>query len=270
MRQENSRDAVSGLDDDEISDVGLTDTRSKGGSTQRRTFTVVNESGLYGLIMQSRKPEAKPFRKWVTKEVLPTLRKTGIYALQGSLLRNGVDGILYKETKLYPYKEMLLALGFSNGSGAARKRKKTYSAFLSRHSGGFLSKRKWSSISRRSANRPTVGWRCANNNWSCRLAWRIRLMVRLEKGRFVVEIPTSKDLQFKTTQEYLLYRCKWRYTHPYNEEDSHSSKMRIGDCDRYGNFHNGNHECSSKMRNTDYECYGKSHITFSCHRNQLY
>ena len=126
----NSRDAVSGLDDDEISDVGLTDTRSKGGSTQRRTFTVVNESGLYGLIMQSRKPEAKPFRKWVTKEVLPTLRKTGIYALKGSLLRNGVDGILYKETKLYPYKEMLLALGFSNGSGAARKRKKTYSTFF--------------------------------------------------------------------------------------------------------------------------------------------
>ena len=95
-------------------------------------------------------------------------------------------------------------------------------------------------------------------------------MVRLEKGRFVVEIPTSKDLQFKTTQEYLLYRFKWRYTYPYNGEDSHSSKMRIGDCDRYGNSHNGNHECSSKMRNTDYECYGKSHITFSCHRNQLY
>lgn len=42
-------------------------------------MTIVNESGLYNLIFQSRKPEAKAFRKWVTSEVLPTIRKTGRY-----------------------------------------------------------------------------------------------------------------------------------------------------------------------------------------------
>ena len=42
---------------------------------------LVNESGLYNLIFQSRKPEAKVFRKWVTGEVLPTIRKTGRYEM---------------------------------------------------------------------------------------------------------------------------------------------------------------------------------------------
>lgn len=126
----NSRDAVSNLDEDEISDVVLTDTRSKNGATQRRTVTIVNESGLYGLIIQSRKPEAKPFRKWVTKEVLPALRKTGIYAAQGSLNRNGVEGIFYRGQKFYPYIEMLKALGYSTRSGSVAKRKRNYPACI--------------------------------------------------------------------------------------------------------------------------------------------
>lgn len=126
----NSRQAVSGLDNDEISDVILNDTRSKNGATQRRTVTIVNESGLYGLIIQSRKPEAKPFRKWVTKEVLPTLRKTGIYAAQGSLNRNGVEGIFYRGQKFYPYIEMLKALGYSTRSGSVAKRKRNYPACI--------------------------------------------------------------------------------------------------------------------------------------------
>ena len=48
---------------------------------QRREMTIVSESGLYALVFKSRKPEAKEFRKWVTKEVLPQIRKTGSYAL---------------------------------------------------------------------------------------------------------------------------------------------------------------------------------------------
>ena len=126
----NSRQAVAGLDNDEISDVILNDTRSKNGATQRRTVTIVNESGLYGLIIQSRKPEAKPFRKWVTKEVLPALRKTGIYAAQGSLNRNGVEGIFYRGQKFYPYIEMLKALGYSTRSGSVAKRKRNYPACI--------------------------------------------------------------------------------------------------------------------------------------------
>ena len=41
---------------------------------------VINESGLYNVILRSDKPEAKPFRKWVTSEILPTIRKHGMYA----------------------------------------------------------------------------------------------------------------------------------------------------------------------------------------------
>lgn len=67
------RDAVSRLDDDERGSV-LVDTL--GG---KQDVSTVNESGLYTLIMKSRKPEAKAFRKWVTSEVLPAIRKDGGY-----------------------------------------------------------------------------------------------------------------------------------------------------------------------------------------------
>ncbi|MBF0950573.1 MAG: Bro-N domain-containing protein [Alloprevotella tannerae] len=73
---ENNRNATARLDDDE---KGASIVRTSSGDQQ---MTIVNESGLYNLIFQSRKPEAKAFRKWVTSEVLPTLRKTGRYELQ--------------------------------------------------------------------------------------------------------------------------------------------------------------------------------------------
>ena len=44
-----------------------------------RGMTVINESGLYSLIMSSKLPSAKAFKRWVTSEVLPTIRKTGSY-----------------------------------------------------------------------------------------------------------------------------------------------------------------------------------------------
>ena len=50
------------------------------GRTQMANF--VNEDGLYDVILDSRKPEAKAFRKWVTSEVLPSIRKTGQYSAQ--------------------------------------------------------------------------------------------------------------------------------------------------------------------------------------------
>jgi len=51
------------------------------GSYGEKEMICVNESGLYNLIFKSRKPEAQAFRKWVTSEVLPSIRKTGGYAL---------------------------------------------------------------------------------------------------------------------------------------------------------------------------------------------
>lgn len=79
----NSRDAAARLDTDEKADVGITDTSSSG-VTQQRQMTIINESGLYSLILTSRKPEAKAFKKWVTSEVLPKIRKTGSYVAAGT------------------------------------------------------------------------------------------------------------------------------------------------------------------------------------------
>nr|DAF41919.1 MAG TPA: repressor domain protein [Caudoviricetes sp.] len=67
------RDAAERLDDDERAPVRV-DTL--GGAQE---MTAVNESGLYNVILRSDKPEAKPFRKWVTSEVLPSIRKNGGY-----------------------------------------------------------------------------------------------------------------------------------------------------------------------------------------------
>lgn len=69
----NYRDATSYLDDDEKG-VGKTDTL--GGAQEMAT---INESGLYTLLIRSNKPQARPFRRWVTHEVLPAIRKTGAY-----------------------------------------------------------------------------------------------------------------------------------------------------------------------------------------------
>ena len=61
------------LDEDELTRLRL----HSGG--QSREMYAINESGLYNVILRSDKPQAKPFRKWVTSEVLPTIRKTGQY-----------------------------------------------------------------------------------------------------------------------------------------------------------------------------------------------
>lgn len=65
--------AIRLLDEDE---KGTQKVSTPGGEQE---MSVINESGLYTLIMRSNKPEAKRFRKWVTSEVLPTIRKHGVY-----------------------------------------------------------------------------------------------------------------------------------------------------------------------------------------------
>jgi prophage antirepressor-like protein len=73
----NVSDAIKDFDDDEKSDVVL----NYDGKTSGKAL-ILSESGLYALILRSRKPITKPFQKWVTKEVLPSIRKTGSYSLQ--------------------------------------------------------------------------------------------------------------------------------------------------------------------------------------------
>lgn len=68
----NATDVAKRLDDDELTRLNL---GSRAGETN-----FITESGLYAVILRSDKPNAKKFRKWVTSEVLPTIRKTGSYS----------------------------------------------------------------------------------------------------------------------------------------------------------------------------------------------
>ncbi len=70
----NSRDALERLDEDERLMSVITT------SGQGREMTVINESGLWSLVLTSRKPQAKRFKKWLTSEVIPAIRKTGTYS----------------------------------------------------------------------------------------------------------------------------------------------------------------------------------------------
>lgn len=71
--------AVARLDSDEKADVILNDGR------QDRLQTAINETGLYSLILGSRKPEAKQFKRWITHEVIPSIRKHGAYMTPDTL-----------------------------------------------------------------------------------------------------------------------------------------------------------------------------------------
>ena len=73
----NSRDAMSRLDEDEKA-MSVLPTQFG-----EKAMNMVNESGLYNLIFQSRKLEARAFRKWVTNVVLPSIRQTGQYRIKG-------------------------------------------------------------------------------------------------------------------------------------------------------------------------------------------
>lgn len=72
--------ALARLDDDEKSSITLND-----GTPGTPNKAIVSESGLYSLILTSRKPEAHEFKRWVTHEVLPSIRKHGIYATETTI-----------------------------------------------------------------------------------------------------------------------------------------------------------------------------------------
>lgn len=83
LELDNNRQAVSRLDDDE---KGVTIIDTLGGAQEMQ---IINESGIYALTLTSRKPEAKEFKRWVTHEVIPSIRQHGIYATD-----NVIDRIL--------------------------------------------------------------------------------------------------------------------------------------------------------------------------------
>lgn len=77
----NPTQALARLDDDEV-----TLTSNEGG----HEMNIINEPGLYSLVLGSRKPEAKAFKRWITHEVLPTLRRTGTYGIPHTVDRRGL------------------------------------------------------------------------------------------------------------------------------------------------------------------------------------
>lgn len=75
----NQRDAISNhVDSEDKNTVAIHDGNTRGNPNQ----TIINESGLYSLILSSKLPSAKKFKRWVTSEVLPALRKTGQYQVK--------------------------------------------------------------------------------------------------------------------------------------------------------------------------------------------
>jgi prophage antirepressor-like protein len=65
----------------DISSTEVTSIDASGRSRKTQTMTIVSESGMYDVIMGSRSKQAQPFRRWVTAEVLPSIRKTGSYSI---------------------------------------------------------------------------------------------------------------------------------------------------------------------------------------------
>ena len=100
----NHRDAVSRLDKD---CVGQTDAIDALGRI--RKTNIVNEAGLYQIAFISRKENARRFRKWVTSEVLPSIRKTGSYSLKQlsplEIMRNMLDTMITHEKKIQELQE---------------------------------------------------------------------------------------------------------------------------------------------------------------------
>ena len=76
----NPREVVRRLDGDDVSTTDVIDNLGR-----KQKTNVVTEAGLYEVIFMSRKPEAKAFRRWVTSEVLPSIRKHGMYATPATI-----------------------------------------------------------------------------------------------------------------------------------------------------------------------------------------
>ena len=89
----------------EKDEVSQTHTIDRMGRTQKST--IINESGLYAVILRSDKPQAKPFRKWVTNEVLPSIRKHGAYMTDQTLEQalTSPDFLIQLATQLKEEKE---------------------------------------------------------------------------------------------------------------------------------------------------------------------
>ena len=91
LELDNVGQALSSLDDDEKNTIIIND-----GIPGNPNRAIVSESGIYSLILRSRKPEAKAFKRWLVHDVIPTIRKTGSYG-NGILMPNFTDPLAAAE-----------------------------------------------------------------------------------------------------------------------------------------------------------------------------
>lgn len=98
----NPSDALNRLDDDERTLVSIE------GASNGKPVNGVNEPGLYSLVLGSRKPEAKAFKRWITHDVIPAIRKTGGYQVPQSPAEQMAQGILAAQ-KLLAEKDTTIA-----------------------------------------------------------------------------------------------------------------------------------------------------------------
>ncbi|OQP00872.1 BRO family protein [Parageobacillus toebii] len=115
-----ARKAVQRLDDDERSLIPVTDSLGR----KQETF-IVNEPGLYTLILGSRKSEAKQFKRWITHEVIPTIRKTGGYVANEDMFIETYLKHADEQTKLL-FRATLETVRKQNEQIAAMKPKADY------------------------------------------------------------------------------------------------------------------------------------------------
>lgn len=103
----NPTETVKMFDNDEFSTTEVIDSIGR-----RQQTYIISEAGLYGLVLKSRKPEAKEFKRWVTHEVLPTIRKYGAYMTQQTLDKalTSPDFLIQLATKLKEEQEKVKAL----------------------------------------------------------------------------------------------------------------------------------------------------------------
>lgn len=101
---------------------------ARGGGKHK--LVVLNDRGVYKVIFKSRKPDADKWMNWIAGDVLPSIMTSGIYAHPASLIRNDVQGMFYDNKVLYPYSDMLRAIGFSTRSSSVQKRRRTYPQYF--------------------------------------------------------------------------------------------------------------------------------------------
>lgn len=125
----NPSEALKSLDSDEKSTLRNSEGRAGAGA---QCFNIINESGLYALVIRSNKPNARKFRKWITSEVLPAIRKTGRYDIRreaekqpdaplnsASAVAGRFSMLRYHGVEVIPGDELRRRLGITKGKLSA-------------------------------------------------------------------------------------------------------------------------------------------------------